>query len=194
MSPRTMLTPQTEPVGVDGYTLRERSWKREADKHVQALNVLLAERGAPIRFGYPAPVAVPFDGPGPDEAYAGALPLTDELDDVLQLSAALLQDVRTGADDETAERELLLRRAALADRLALAAPYETTAQHRAIRAAHVLMTYDVVHHTGHGEFAADSIEADGAGGPRAYVRQEYAAWHTPLTPGEGIRPAQSRKS
>jgi len=186
MSTRTMLTPKTEPVGADGFTLRERSWKREADKHVQALNVLLAERGAGIRFAFPAPVAMPFKGPLPDEAYAGAPLLLDELDDVLQLSAALLQDARTGTEEAADERALLLRRAALSDRLALAAPSDTTAQHRAIRAAHVLMTFDVVHHTGRGEFAADSIEADGAGGPRAYVRQEYAAWHVPIPPGEGI--------
>ncbi|MFJ7424114.1 hypothetical protein ACIQXD_36850 [Streptomyces uncialis] len=186
MSPRTMLTPKTEPVGADGFTLRERSWKREADKHVQTLNVLLAERGAPIRFGYPAPVAIPFDGPGPDEAYAGALPLDDELADVMSLSTALLQAARTGTDTIGDERTLLLKRAALTDRLALATPHDTTAQSRAIREAHILMTFDVVHHTGRGEFAADSIEADGAGGPRAYVRQEYAAWHVPIPPGEGI--------
>lgn len=186
MTARAILTPKTEPVGADGYTLRERSWKREADKHVQALNVLLAERGASIRFGYPAPVAVPFDGPGPDEAYAGATSLDDELADILALSTALLQAARAGTDDVADERELLLRRAALLDRLALAAPHDVTAQSRAIREAHILMTYDAVHHSGRGEFAADSIEADGAGGPRAYVRQEYATWHTPIAPGEGI--------
>ncbi|MEV0580943.1 hypothetical protein [Streptomyces sp. NPDC050392] len=183
---RTMLTPKTEPVGVDGFTLRERSWKRQADRHVQALNVLLAERGAPIRFGFPAPVAVPFDGPGPDEAYAGALSLGDELTEVLALSTALLQAARTGTEDLVDERTLLLRRAALTDRLALATPHDTTAQSRAIREAHILMTFDVVHHTGRGEFAADSIQADGAGGPRAYVRQEYTEWHVPIPPGEGI--------
>lgn len=186
MSTRTVLTPKTEPVGADGFTLRERAWKREADKHVQALNALLAERGAAIRFAFPAPVALPFEGPLPDEAYAGAPLLVDELEDVLQLSAALLQAVRTGAEDTADERVLLLRRAALADRLALAAPHDSTAQHRAIRAAHVLMTFDVVHHTGRGPYGADSIEADGAGGPRAYVRQEYVSWHVPLAPGEGI--------
>ncbi|GAA1376648.1 hypothetical protein ACFPK5_00970 [Streptomyces beijiangensis] len=183
---RTMLTPKTEPVGADGYTLRERSWKRAADRHVQELNELLAERGAPIRFGYPAPVAVPFDGPGPDEAYAGALPLADELADILQLSTALLQAARTGTDDTADERVLLLKRAMFVDRLALADPYDIEAQSRAIREAHILMTFDVVHHTGRGAYGADSIEADGAGGPRAYVRQEYAAWHLPLAPGEGI--------
>nr|WP_011265276.1 hypothetical protein [Streptomyces sp. FQ1]AAX51381.1 unknown [Streptomyces sp. FQ1] len=186
MTPRAILTPRTEPVGTDGFTLRERSWKREADKHVAALNALLAERGAPIRFAFPAPVAVPFEGPGPDEAYAGAAPLDDELADVLALSTALLQAARAGTDDVADERELLLRRAALLDRLALAAPHDATAQSRAIREAHILMTFDVVHHCGRGPFAADSIEADGAGGPRAYVRQEYAAWHTPIAPGEGI--------
>lgn len=186
MTARAILTPKTEPVGADGYTLRERAWKREADKHVQALNVLLTERGAPIRLSYPAPVAVPFDGPGPDEAYAGALPLDDELADILALSTALLHAARTGTDDVADERILLLRRAVLTDRLALAAPYDTTAQSRAIREAHVLMTFDVVHHSGRGEFTADSIEADGAGGPRAYVRQEYVAWHVPIPPGEGL--------
>lgn len=186
MTSRVMLTPKTEPVGADGLTLRERSWKREADKYVQALNTLLAERGAPIRFAFPAPVAVPFSGPGPDEAYAGARPLVDELAGVLSLSTVLLQAARTGTEDVADERVLLLRRAALMDRLALAASYDVQAQSRAIREAHVLMTFDVVHHTGRGEFAADSIEADGAGGPRAYVRQEYAAWHAPIPPGEGI--------
>ncbi|MFD5899638.1 hypothetical protein [Streptomyces sp. NPDC060366] len=186
MTARAVLTPTTEPVGTDGYTLRERAWKREADNHVQALNALLAERGAPIRFTFPAPVAVPFDGPGPEEAYAGALPLDGELADILQLSTALLQAVRTGTEDVGDERVLLLKRAALTDRLALAASYDIEAQSRAIREARILMTFDGVHHIGRGEFAADSIEVDGAGGPRAYVRQEYAAWHVPIPPGEGI--------
>jgi hypothetical protein len=44
------LTPQTEPVGPDGLTLRERSWIQQARRHVAELNQLLAERGAAVRY------------------------------------------------------------------------------------------------------------------------------------------------
>ncbi|MFG2903320.1 hypothetical protein ACGFZH_40365 [Streptomyces zaomyceticus] len=184
---RAMLTPRTEPVGPDGFTLRERSWKREADKHVVALNALLTERGSTLRFTFPAPVAEPFGAPLPDAAYAAALPVAEELADVLRLSTALLQTARTGTRVPLAdERVLLLKRAALADRLALAAPADTTSQRTALREAHALMVFDVAHRTGRGPVGPDCAETDAAGGARAYVRQEYDAWHVPLAPGEGI--------
>lgn len=60
---REPLTPATEPVGEDGFTFRERSWLREAAKHVRALNDLLAERGRPSRYAVRLvggrPVSVP---------------------------------------------------------------------------------------------------------------------------------------
>lgn len=47
---RQPLTPQTEPVGADGLTFRERTWLQQARKHVAELNALLAERGSSGRY------------------------------------------------------------------------------------------------------------------------------------------------
>lgn len=187
MATRTPLTPKTEPVGPDGLTLSERCWKREADKHVHELNALLTERGTSLRFTCPAPFAGPFGAPLPDEAYAGALPIMDELADVLHVTAIFLNLARSGAPVAAEDdRMLLIKRAALADRLALAAPADVTAQRTAVYEARALMAFDVAHGTNRGPVGPDAVETDAAGGSRAYVRQEYAAWHVPLAPGEGI--------
>lgn len=47
---RQPLTPQTEPVGPDGLTFRERTWLQQARKDVAELNALLSERGNPGRY------------------------------------------------------------------------------------------------------------------------------------------------
>jgi hypothetical protein len=188
MATRTPLTPKTEPVGPDGLTLRERSWRNEAAKHVQALNVLLAERGCSLRFTFPAPIAGVLDAPLPDQAYAGGRPVLDELADVLQVMTATLQLAKAGHNVPVPdERLMLLKRAAVTDRLALAAPADVHAQRTAMREALALLVFDGAHDTERGPLSPDSPEWDAAGGPRAYVRQEYQAWWTtPLAPGEGI--------
>lgn len=47
---RQPMTPQTEPVGPDGLTWRERTWLEQARRHVAELNQLLAERGVSARY------------------------------------------------------------------------------------------------------------------------------------------------
>lgn len=47
---RAPLTPQTEPVGPDGLTWRERTWLEQARRHTAGLNQLLSERGASARY------------------------------------------------------------------------------------------------------------------------------------------------
>lgn len=48
---REPITPAAEPVGPDGFTLRERAWLRATKQHLAELNDLLAERGSDRRFG-----------------------------------------------------------------------------------------------------------------------------------------------
>lgn len=48
---RNQITPATEPVGRDGFTLRERAWLKAASDDLAELNQLLAERGSDRRFG-----------------------------------------------------------------------------------------------------------------------------------------------
>ncbi|MGW3427988.1 MazG-like family protein [Streptomyces melanosporofaciens] len=48
---RDPITPATEPVGPDGFTLRERAWLTAARNDLAELNQLMAERGTDRRFG-----------------------------------------------------------------------------------------------------------------------------------------------
>ncbi|NWF25276.1 hypothetical protein HW130_03185 [Streptomyces sp. PKU-EA00015] len=47
---RQPITPQTEPVGPDGLTFRERTWLKAARQHVAELNRLLSERGSTAHY------------------------------------------------------------------------------------------------------------------------------------------------
>lgn len=64
---RDPITSATEPVGPDGFTLRERSWLRAAKQHLAELNDLLAERGSDRRFGIG-----PDSPPAPSPLWAAA--------------------------------------------------------------------------------------------------------------------------
>ncbi|GHE68314.1 hypothetical protein GCM10014715_22500 [Streptomyces spiralis] len=120
-----------------------------------------------------------FDAPVPRQAYANAPCLRREMHEVLALGAE--RDGRQARsvtapprDALTAERLLLLRRAALMDRMALDAP-GTDAVGAAIRTAEELVLYDRRHpDLVAGPHRPDSVEFDL--GRRPYVRQEYAAW------------------
>lgn len=89
---RTPLTPGTEPVGRDGFTLRERSWLRAAEQHLAELNQLLAERGSDRRVGI-----------GPDTP-----PPTSPLWAAARHSAAWLDDANGTSEHETAMRLMKL--------------------------------------------------------------------------------------
>ncbi|MEU0598141.1 hypothetical protein ABZ484_07770 [Streptomyces sp. NPDC006393] len=120
-----------------------------------------------------------FDAPVPGQAYANAPVLRREMHEVLALGAE--RDGRQARcltapprDAAAAERLLLLRRAALMDRMALDAP-GTDAVGAAIRTAEELVVYDRRHpELVAGPHRPDSVEFDL--GRRPYVRQEYAAW------------------
>ncbi|MGW5202346.1 hypothetical protein [Streptomyces spiralis] len=120
-----------------------------------------------------------FDAPVPRQVYANAPDLRREMHEVLALGAE--RDGRRATsvtapprDAVTAERLLLLRRAALMDRMALDAP-GTDAVGAAIRTAGELVLYDRRHaDLVAGPYRPDSVEFDL--GRRPYVRQEYAAW------------------
>lgn len=118
-----------------------------------------------------------FDAPPPTEAYAAAPEIGDEL-------LALLQHQdQQAADPDAADnqvREQLLRQAAVRDRLAIDSRHQdgedTALAHAAIHAAWALQDHDHLHGDWAGPHSPTSIEWDPAGGGRAYVRQEYAAW------------------
>ena len=118
-----------------------------------------------------------FDAPSPDKAYAHAPDLLSEAASLMDYSTLL----RTGRYGMEREREYLLRRAALEDRVALAespdSPEAHTGVANAARAALLLWQWD----------KGNSCEVAGPHGPhsiewdpslRPYVRQEYRAWRT----------------
>ncbi|MET9017934.1 hypothetical protein ABZX74_45020 [Streptomyces olivaceoviridis] len=127
-----------------------------------------------------------IDVPPPHEAYANAPGLRRELHQVLALDAE--RDGRragpgTGspADATAAERARLLRRAALMDRLACAAPGPGP-----IAAAAETAEQLVLHDRRHPDLVAGPHRPDTitlARSHRLYVRQEYAAWTAAGRPG-----------
>ncbi|MGW2031504.1 hypothetical protein [Streptomyces sp. NPDC001356] len=127
-----------------------------------------------------------IDVPPVHEAYANAPDLRREMHQVLALEAE--RDGRragpgTGspADATAAERARLLRRAALMDRLATAAPGPGPVA-AAAETAEQLVRHDR-RHPGlvAGPYRPDAITH--ARGARLYVRQEYAAWTAAGRPG-----------
>ncbi|MFJ1651509.1 hypothetical protein ACIOC2_08875 [Streptomyces sp. NPDC088337] len=132
--------------------------------------------------------------PPPHEAYANAPDLRREMHQVLALGAE--RDGRratpvTGAlvDATAAERAWLLRRAALMDRMALAAPGPVAA---AAETAEQL----VLHDRRHPDLVAGPHHPDAitlAPSRRLYVRQEYAAWTAAGRPQNLNRPRPDKK-
>ncbi|MEW2515572.1 hypothetical protein [Streptomyces sp. NPDC046870] len=127
-----------------------------------------------------------IDVPPVQEAYADAPDLRREMHQVLALEAE--RDGRragpgTGppADATAAERARLLRRAALMDRLATAAPGPGPVA-AAAETAEQLVRHDR-RHPGlvAGPHPPDAITPARSG--RLYVRQEYAAWTAAGRPG-----------
>ncbi|MFF3256488.1 hypothetical protein ACFYWP_37155 [Actinacidiphila glaucinigra] len=129
-----------------------------------------------------------FDAPRPADAYADAPELRREMREVLALGAEH-DSCRAGAVTgppaadaaAAAERVLLLRRAALMDRLAIddPAPGAVGAARRTAQqfAQHDLRYPEQVA----GPHGPNSIEWDPS--RRPYVRQEYAAWTAAGRPG-----------
>ncbi|WP_329492599.1 hypothetical protein OG618_37615 (plasmid) [Kitasatospora sp. NBC_01246] len=126
-----------------------------------------------------APAEDEFGVPAPPAAYGGAPDLLDEAELVTAEAGRLLAGDLSPAE----ERELLLRKAALADRTALAAAdrgeaaelTERLAQ-GAARDAFALLQHDRRAGTSQGEPGADSPHWDASGGLAAYVRAQYLAW------------------
>jgi hypothetical protein len=114
-----------------------------------------------------------FDAPTPAAAYG------DGQLDVLREGAALLRESNRRAvgdldDDPGRERDYLLRRAALADRMAVDAPGDDQFEHDAVTTAEALTAWDRQHpeHV-RGPIGPGSPEFDPSARP--YVRQEWAA-------------------
>ncbi|WHM37430.1 hypothetical protein [Streptomyces sp. BPTC-684] len=111
---------------------------------------------------------------GPDAAYANAPEVGAEITWIAQRATSR----PTGPE---ADREFRLRRAAALDRIALhetatATPLVATeAITTAVRAAEDLAEYDAEH----GSLTFRGAELAGAEDFRAYVREEYRAWHHP---------------
>ncbi|MFC5027265.1 hypothetical protein ACQFX6_19935 [Streptomyces sp. DSM 41987] len=114
------------------------------------------------------------------EEYADAPPIIREINTVLHLVAAL----RISYTPER-ERELQLRKAALLDRIALATPDDTDAADVAADAAQALFDLDNGEVKTSGDHPQDEVlrtlygqmnDWIRGGGPRRYVRQQYAAY------------------
>ena len=100
-----------------------------------------------------------------DTAYREALNLQLEAEELMRLR-------RTG---RIADREFLLRQAALFDRQTLAAdPDDGKAQTSVLRSADKLRAFDAANGTSCGPIGPD--DNHWATNPRGYVRQEYLAW------------------
>ena len=126
-----------------------------------------------------------FDAPTANEAYDQAPELGPEAVTVLRLMAELEPEQRpdfNGPVLVSERREVLLRAAALADRQWWATRTDQ-ALHTAVRAAEAFREHDLAHGDEvAGPYPPLSIEWDGEGGSRAYVRQEYRHWLT-VPPG-----------
>ncbi|WP_331718161.1 hypothetical protein OG565_33980 (plasmid) [Streptomyces sp. NBC_00138] len=114
-----------------------------------------------------------FDAPTPAAAYG------DGKLDVLREGAALLRESTRRSvgeldDDPGRERDYLLRRAALADRMAVDAPGDDQFEHDAVGTAEALLAWDRRHpEQVRGPIGPGSPEWDPSARP--YVRQEWAA-------------------
>ncbi|GAA1377240.1 hypothetical protein ACFPK5_00335 [Streptomyces beijiangensis] len=118
-----------------------------------------------------------FDVPTPEVAYMGAPDVAEETTDLMRVSTHLADAYvrgETGSPDEYAGRLYLLRRAALADRLALQHPDVEDFQRDAVRLSQELAQYDREHNTHAGPIGPGSPEWDPSARP--YVRQEYDHW------------------
>ncbi|MGR3939079.1 hypothetical protein [Streptomyces sp. BRA346] len=120
------------------------------------------------------------DAPPPEVAYRAAPDLLREAADLLGIATDLAIAAESGlaADEEYhEERERLyrLRRAALADRMAIAHPEDEQHARDAVRLARELAEFDHAHrHLVEGPHGPDETEWDPSWRP--YVRQEYDAW------------------
>lgn len=117
-----------------------------------------------------------FDAPAPSIAYGGAPELLLEAADLLEVCTRLTVEQGSGATlDAREHREYLLRRAALADRLAIEFPDEDAYLSDAVRLSWELAQFDRQHpHLVAGPHGPMSIEFDPS--RRPYVRQEYSTW------------------
>ncbi|MFC8008467.1 hypothetical protein ACFUCH_35475 [Streptomyces olivaceus] len=115
-----------------------------------------------------------FDAPTPQEAYANAPDLTSE---ALELIAETYRlSIGHKLENEEAERGYLLRRAAYADRCAIAEPQNVKNLNEAVRLSQELIKWDRQHpHHVRGAIGPNAIEWDPSARP--YVRQEWAAAH-----------------
>jgi hypothetical protein len=121
------------------------------------------------RAGYTDPATgAGFDAPAPAAAYANAPDVLNEGASLLREST--LRSVGELDDDPGRERDYLLRRAALADRMALDGQFE----HAAVQTSQALADWDRRHpeHV-RGPIGPGSPEWDPSARP--YVRQEWAA-------------------
>ncbi|NUK09492.1 hypothetical protein HRW18_16065 [Streptomyces lunaelactis] len=112
-----------------------------------------------------------FDAPTPEAAYRVAPDPLQEALALMRISTDLTVAQATG---EEGERLYLLRRAALADRMAIAEPDVQEYQQDAVELSQALAKFDREHrHLVSGPHGPDSIEWDPSARP--YVRQEYDA-------------------
>lgn len=121
-----------------------------------------------------------FDAPSPEVAYMGAPELVHETHEVLQTVTRLQAETAAAVAEGTyefdvdQERLLLLRRAALSDRLSLTYPDVEAFVTDAAQLAHQLARFDREHGTHQGPIGPGAIEWDPS--HRPYVRQEYDHW------------------
>ncbi|MFF1700035.1 hypothetical protein ACFVXC_41445 [Streptomyces sp. NPDC058257] len=122
-----------------------------------------------------------FDAPSPEVAYMGAPDLLQETVAITRISERLRVEASVAGHkgepyevDEHQERLLLLRRAALADRLSIAHPEVEEFLTDAVQLAHQLAKFDREHDTHAGPHGPGAIEWDPS--HRPYVRQEYDHW------------------
>ena len=122
--------------------------------------------------------------------YAAAPSIATEVRHLLGLQSAVHQILGQGQHVTPQEiRELILRQAAICDRLALMAPDAADADATAVQTAWELQVHDVAHRRlVAGEWQPDAIHwtpltDDPASGERLYVRQEYPRWVASFEPG-----------
>ncbi|MFJ2561349.1 MULTISPECIES: hypothetical protein [unclassified Streptomyces] len=121
-----------------------------------------------------------FDAPSPEVAYMGAPDLIHETAELTALSERLRAETANAVAegtyefDEHQERLILLRRAALSDRLSLAYPDVEEFVTDAAKLAHELARFDRDHGTHQGPIGPGAIEWDPS--HRPYIRQEYDHW------------------
>ncbi|WP_445520504.1 MazG-like family protein [Streptomyces sp. NEAU-174] len=150
---RDPITPATEPVGPDGFTLRERAWLKAASDDMAELNDLLAERGSGRRFGIgpdtppaPSPLWVAArrsaawldaaNGASERETQMRLMKISEELGEVMQAYiGAVGQNPRKGIthkpEDVAAELCDVIMSAAVALHRFADSPEQAMAEHAA---------------------------------------------------------------